>query len=85
MVSQLKNKAWVPSPNLRACLVGSGSEGMQMPEVCNTVIKLTGKEAKDVNVLYLGTATYDLPGPLYNQTFQLEKAGCTVSSLKVTS
>ena len=56
-----------------------------MPEVCTTVIRLTGKEAKDVNVLYLGTATYDLPGPLYNQTFQLEKAGCTVSSLKVTS
>ena len=56
-----------------------------MPEVCATVIRLTGKEAKDVNVLYLGTATYDLPGPLYNQTFQLEKAGCTVSSLQVTS
>ena len=38
-----QNNMWTPTPKLRGCFVGSGSEGMQMPEVCDTIIDLTGK------------------------------------------
>jgi dipeptidase E len=60
------------------CFVGSGSDGMQRPEVVAKIIQLTRKVPADITVLYLGTATYDLPGPRHNQTFKLQEAGCKI-------
>ena len=67
---------------MKGCFVGSGSEGLGQPEICEAIISLTGKEAKEVTILYIGTATYDLPGPKYNQTIRFVEAGCTVNELK---
>ena len=36
-------------------------------------------------MLYLGTATYDLPGPRVRQTARFLEAGCAVSALDVVS
>jgi dipeptidase E len=63
------------------CFVGSGSEGMQQPEVTAKVIELTRKNAADVTVLYIGTATYDLPMPKINQTKCLQEAGCAITDI----
>ena len=43
---------------------------------------MTGKNKKsDINVLYIGTATYDLNGPRHNQTIRFKEAGCKIHSL----
>jgi len=68
---------------MRACLVGSGSEGLQQPEVCETILKLCGNRSPEsITALYIGTATYDLAGPKTNQTKLLAAAGCTITELK---
>jgi hypothetical protein len=41
-------------------------------------LKLAGKPAHDVTVLYIGTATYDLPGPRERQTARFRDASCKV-------
>jgi len=43
---------------------------------------LTKKEASDVKVLYIGTATYDLPAPKKNQTIRFQEAGCQILDIK---
>lgn len=68
--------------NMRGCFVGSGSEGLQQPEVCSAILSLTQKAANEVTVLYLGTATYDLPGPKHNQTIRFIEAGCNIVEIK---
>merc|ERR1712137_423347 len=37
------------------------------------------------NILYIGTATYDLEKPFINQTIRFVEKGCLVDSLKVTN
>ena len=66
---------------LRAVLVGSGSDGMNEPEVAETILRLAPSEQP--RVLYLGAATYDLPGPRERQTARFAEAGCFVMSLDV--
>jgi hypothetical protein len=81
---------------MKGVFVGSGSDGMQSPAVCEAVLSLvptkndvsTGVSSgagagAGVNVLYLGTATYDLPGPERNQTKAFAAAGCAVTALRV--
>lgn len=68
---------------LKGVFVGSGSDGMQAPEVADAIIRLTRKEASEVKVSYLGTATYDLEGPRMNQTKQFLSRGCSVSNIAV--
>ena len=69
---------------MKGCFVGSGSEGMQQPEICSQIVELVGKPPQDITVLYLGTATYDLPGPKHNQTSLLFDTGCTITDILVT-
>ena len=50
---------------LRGCFVGSGSDGLQLPEVFETIVSLAGKNlenASDLNVVYIGLPSYDLDG-----------------------
>lgn len=49
---------------IKGVFVGSGSDGLNEAEVRDQIITLTNKKkTSDINVLYIGTATYDLDGP----------------------
>ena len=74
-------EGWAPAANLRMCVFGSGSDMLQIPEAVAAILETVEKDPADTNVLYIGTATYDLPIPFSNQTRLLEQAGCKVESL----
>ena len=76
-----------PSPMLRGVFVGSGSDGMNEPAIAQVVVDLAGDSSKKSpkKVVYLGTATYDLPGPCQRQTEQFVLLGCQVDSLDVAT
>jgi dipeptidase E len=62
---------------------GSGSDALNIPAIRNEIISLTGKKPSECKVLYLGTATYDLNGPMVKQTELFTEAGATVEILNV--
>eukprot|EP01104_Vermistella_antarctica_P002367 TRINITY_DN12621_c0_g1_i1.p1 TRINITY_DN12621_c0_g1~~TRINITY_DN12621_c0_g1_i1.p1 ORF type:complete len:326 (+),score=40.12 TRINITY_DN12621_c0_g1_i1:195-1172(+) len=64
---------------------GSGSDLMNHSSACEAVINLVGKNASAITLLYIGTATYDLPMPRQRQTGKFAAAGCKVTSLECTS
>jgi dipeptidase E len=66
---------------MRGVFAGAGSEGLQQKPIVDAIIHLTGKAAVAVNVLYIGTATYDLTGPRDNQTKLLKELGCSITDL----
>ena len=68
---------------LKGLFVGSGSDGLNEAQVSSAIIALANKPAPSVNVLYVGTATYDLPGPRQRQTARFEEAGCAVRALEL--
>mmetsp|Transcript_63138 Transcript_63138/g.186586 ORF Transcript_63138/g.186586 Transcript_63138/m.186586 type:complete len:413 (-) Transcript_63138:7-1245(-) len=73
-----------PPSNFRGMFAGSGSDGMSDPFIASAVLDLTDKERpEDVTVLYLGTATYDLPRFREKQTFRFRERGCEVIGLDV--
>ena len=76
--------AFTPPSTLKGVFAGAGSDGLNAPAVANTILRLTGKSTPDVHVVYIGTATYDLPGPRERQTQRFVDAGCTVTALDVT-
>ena len=56
------------SQMVRGCFVGSGSEGLQQPEIVSKIIELTKKaDPAEIKVAYVGTATYDLETPKTNR------------------
>ena len=57
---------------------------MQSPTTASEILQLSGKDAEQVNVAYLGTSSYDLEQFKINQVSRLQEAGCTIVSLKVT-
>lgn len=67
----------------RIVAAGSGREGLGQAEVCDAIVGLARRPSPEV--LYLGTATYDLPGPRAAQTSRLEELGCSVTALRLTS
>eukprot|EP00927_Polykrikos_kofoidii_P072277 TRINITY_DN68411_c0_g1_i1.p1 TRINITY_DN68411_c0_g1~~TRINITY_DN68411_c0_g1_i1.p1 ORF type:complete len:359 (-),score=65.35 TRINITY_DN68411_c0_g1_i1:185-1261(-) len=71
------------SEALRAFFAGSGSYALNTPKVCAAILGLTGKVADPscINVVYVGTATYDLPEPMKAQTVRFVEAGCQVRQL----
>ena len=60
---------------------GSGSNMLSLPETITEIIELSGK--KHPHVLYLGTASYDNPGPQKPQTQSFLDQGCSVSALAI--
>ena len=71
-LADLDEKHWsdlpkfVPHPNFRGIFAGSGSDCLSDPKFAEEILKLVPKAVrnnKPANVLYLGTATYDLPAP----------------------
>ncbi|GMI54272.1 hypothetical protein ScalyP_jg8467 [Parmales sp. scaly parma] len=70
---------------MKGVFVGSGSEGLQNQEVCDSILYLCEKgDTTQINVIYVGTATYDLDSPMVNQTIRLKEAGCNIIKLSVT-
>lgn len=82
------DRRFVPHPEFRGLFAGSGSDCLSDPrfaeEILNLVPSFRRREDRGPNVLYLGTATYDLPLPKTRQTDELRKLGCTVTSLDVS-
>ena len=66
----------------RLVAAGSGREGLAEPQVRDAILRLSGKTAP--SVLYLGTATYDLPAPTAEQTCRFTEVGCPVTTLPLT-
>lgn len=56
---------------------------MSEPYFAQSVIDLTKRSAPDVKLLYIGTASYDLPKYREIQTSAFAKMGCSISSLEV--
>jgi dipeptidase E len=69
---------------MKGVFVGSGSDGLQHQDVTESIISLVNKIPSEINVAYIGTATYDLPGPRHNQTFRLSEAGCNIMDINCT-
>ena len=64
--------------------MGSGSDGLNLPVVCETILSLVHRPSRStspVKVLYIGTATYDQETPRTRQTARFVEAGCDVDSL----
>ena len=62
---------------MKGVFVGSGSEGMQHPQVASIIIDLVKKKKSKTttaNLLYIGTPTYDLKQPQENQTARFKEA-----------
>jgi dipeptidase E len=57
---------------------------MQMSVVCEEAIRLTNKVAENVNVLYVGTASYDNQNAATNQTKTFTSLGAQVDSLALS-
>ena len=73
----------VSTKTLRAVLAGAGNAMMGQPTVVNAVLELTGKAASEVNLLYIGTATYDLEQFRLQQTEGYVQRGVHVETLNV--
>jgi len=65
----------------RIVAAGAGRDGLDQPEICEAILELGGIGRP--SVLYLGTATYDRPGPREGQTARLASLGCRIEELCV--
>ena len=78
------------SKNLRGLFAGSGVEGLSNPLINQQILDLLPPEKKtndnsmkDVKVVYLGTATYDIAFFKDKQTGRFVDRGCQVTSLDI--
>ena len=62
--------------------MGSGS-GLAEPGMAELIVELSGRSARGLEVLYLGTASYDAAEPRQRQVARLAALGCRVRSLDV--
>jgi len=76
---------------LKCVLAGSGSAALSDARIVQNVLDLVslgcddeGREMK-MQVLYLGTASYDKPEPKEAQTAMFRKLGCEISSLEIAT
>lgn len=76
-------RQYVPKPAFKGLFAGSGNGAMSQPFFAQSVIDLTKRSASDVNLLYIGTASYDLPKYREIQTSAFAALGCSISSLEV--
>ena len=72
------------SGQLRGLLLGSGA-GLSEPGMAELVVELTGHPAAGLELLYLGTATYDRPEPRERQTARFADLGCRISRLDLAA
>ena len=71
---------------LKGFFAGSGSDAMSNPFIARAVVDLTERASpRDVSLLYIGTASYDIPKFRKNQTNAFIDLGCEVKSLDVAN
>lgn len=70
--------------SLKGVFVGSGSDGVGTEFIAKRIFSLSASK-NNCKVLYIGTATYDLPQYFERQTNQFKILGCDVSALNVAS
>mmetsp|Transcript_5902 Transcript_5902/g.7449 ORF Transcript_5902/g.7449 Transcript_5902/m.7449 type:complete len:434 (+) Transcript_5902:60-1361(+) len=86
------DRQFFPPPKFRGLFAGSGSGCLSDATFAKEILQLlppsspSRRRSEDggPNVLYLGTATYDLPAPRARQTDRLKELGCTINSLDVS-
>ncbi|MEX1296255.1 MAG: Type 1 glutamine amidotransferase-like domain-containing protein [Candidatus Limnocylindrales bacterium] len=71
-------------PHIQGLFLGSGS-GFAEPGMAERVIELSGRDAAGLELLYLGTATYDRAGPRHRQTQRFRRLGCRLRRLEVAT
>ena len=73
---------------INGIFVGSGCSGMQEPIVYESIHRLATskvkREEEKLNVVYIGTATYELEKPMLSQTKSFRSNGDNVIWLKCT-
>lgn len=74
----------IPSAAVRGLFMGSGS-GLAEPGMAELVVELAGRPAAGLELLYLGTATYDRVEPRARQTLRFAELGCHVRALDVAT
>jgi dipeptidase E len=74
---------YTPNPSLRGIFAGTASKTMSI--VGPAVIALTRRPPRDLSLLYIGTASYDISENRYRQTHEFIKMGVTVKSLDVAN
>ena len=73
------------SKPLKALVAGSGLGSMSNPTIVSKVVELTELPAEDVNLLYIGTPTYDIAKFRTKQTREFSRMGVQVSWLEVAN
>ena len=58
---------------------------MNDPRPAKKIVELVDKPAQDINVVYLGTATYDIGVFKARQTERFAELGCNVQSLDIAN
>ena len=76
-------RPFVPNPQLKGLFAGSGSAAMNTNYICQAVIDLTKRQPKDLSLLYIGTATYDIDKYREKQTNVFANLGVQVDSLEL--
>jgi len=68
---------------IKGVFAGSGSDAFKDPRIVKAVLDLSEKSKP--NVLYLGTAVYDLPAWKERQTKRFIEAGCQIDTLEMAN
>ena len=76
-------RPYTPKSSLKGLFAGSGNGAMSRPYFAQSVIDLTKRSANDVNLLYIGTASYDISQYRDIQTSAFAELGCQINSLEV--
>ena len=73
-----------PGTDVRGLFMGSGA-GLAEPGMAELVVELHGTTAASLELLYVGTATYDRVEPRARQCRRFAEIGCGVTSLDVAT
>lgn len=73
-----------PPRTVRGLFMGSGG-GLAEPGMAERVIDMTGRQAVGLELLYLGTATYDAHEPRERQVVRFAELGARVRALDVAT
>lgn len=77
---------WDPAnlANRKGVVCGSGSDMMNDPRPMEAILNMVNKPINQVQVVYLGTATYDIKLFELRQTERFVEMGCSVTALRVS-
>jgi dipeptidase E len=77
-------RPYIPRSKLKGIFAGSGA-AMSKPLLAASVISLAQRRPEDLSLLYIGTASYDIPEKRCKQTCAFSDMGVSVRSLDVAN